>query len=103
MTAERWPSRGSKPNRSTYPRPSDRKSNKSGDHQDPQRGDSCVEGWSTNVRVHPLRELDHPNLCKFVGGCVEVPDVAIVTEYCPKGSLNDVLLNEDVPLNWGFR
>ncbi|XP_037333684.2 atrial natriuretic peptide receptor 1-like [Pungitius pungitius] len=53
--------------------------------------------------VQQVRELDHPNLCKFVGGCVEVPDVAIVTEYCPKGSLNDVLLNEDVPLNWGFR
>ncbi|XP_071281893.1 atrial natriuretic peptide receptor 2-like [Agelaius tricolor] len=49
------------------------------------------------------RELDHPNLCKFIGGCIEVPNVAIVTEYCPKGSLSDVLLNEDIPLNWGFR
>ncbi|TNN31092.1 Atrial natriuretic peptide receptor 1 [Liparis tanakae] len=28
---------------------------------------------------------------------------AVVTEYCPKGSLSDVLLNDDVPLNWGFR
>ncbi|XP_078385362.1 atrial natriuretic peptide receptor 1 isoform X2 [Cetorhinus maximus] len=50
-----------------------------------------------------IRELDHPNLCKFIGGCIEVPNVAIITEYCPKGSLNDVLLNEDIPLNWGFR
>ncbi|KAG9347056.1 hypothetical protein JZ751_005983, partial [Albula glossodonta] len=48
-------------------------------------------------------ELDHPNLCKFFGGCVETPNVAIITEYCPKGSLNDVLLNEEIPLNWGFR
>lgn len=32
-----------------------------------------------------------------------MPTVAIVTEYCPKGSLNDILLNEEVPLNWGFR
>ncbi|XP_061109244.1 atrial natriuretic peptide receptor 1-like [Conger conger] len=53
--------------------------------------------------VKQIRELDHPNLCKFFGGCVEVPNVAIVTEYCPKGSLNDVLLNEEIPLNWGFR
>uniref|UniRef100_A0A667WN19 Guanylate cyclase n=1 Tax=Myripristis murdjan TaxID=586833 RepID=A0A667WN19_9TELE len=53
--------------------------------------------------VKQVRELDHPNLCKFFGGCVEVPNVAIVTEYCPKGSLNDVLLNEEIPLNWGFR
>ncbi|XP_056588336.1 atrial natriuretic peptide receptor 1 [Triplophysa dalaica] len=53
--------------------------------------------------VKQVRELDHPNLCKFFGGCVEVPNVAIVTEYCPKGSLNDVLLNDEIPLNWGFR
>ncbi|MGH0136949.1 UNVERIFIED_CONTAM: hypothetical protein FKN15_006882 [Acipenser sinensis] len=52
--------------------------------------------------VKQVRELDHPNLCKFFGGCIEVPNVAIVTEYCPKGSLNDVLLNEEIPLNWGF-
>uniref|UniRef100_A0A3B3ZJ72 Guanylate cyclase n=1 Tax=Periophthalmus magnuspinnatus TaxID=409849 RepID=A0A3B3ZJ72_9GOBI len=53
--------------------------------------------------VKQVRELDHPNLCKFIGGCVEAPNVAIVTEYCPKGSLNDVLLNDEIPLNWGFR
>ncbi|KYO35170.1 atrial natriuretic peptide receptor 1-like [Alligator mississippiensis] len=58
---------------------------------------------SIRKEVKQVRELDHPNLCKFVGGCVEVPNIAIVTEYCPKGSLNDVLLNEDIPLNWGFR
>ena len=27
----------------------------------------------------------------------------IITEYCPKGSLYDVLQNYDIPLNWGFR
>ncbi|XP_066468706.1 atrial natriuretic peptide receptor 1-like [Tiliqua scincoides] len=53
--------------------------------------------------VKQVRELDHPNLCKFIGGCTEVPNIAIITEYCPKGSLSDVLLNEDIPLNWGFR
>lgn len=55
------------------------------------------------ISVDFHRELDHPNLCKFIGGCIEVPNVAIVTEYCPKGSLSDVLFNEDIPLNWGFR
>ncbi|XP_050951380.1 atrial natriuretic peptide receptor 2-like isoform X2 [Labeo rohita] len=53
--------------------------------------------------VKEVRELDHPNLSKFIGGCIEVPFVSIITEYCPKGSLADVLLNEDVPINWGFR
>ncbi len=49
------------------------------------------------------RELDHPNLAKFVGATTEVPNIRILTEYCPKGSLTDILQNEDVPLNWGFR
>ncbi|KAM4629839.1 atrial natriuretic peptide receptor 2-like [Polymixia lowei] len=53
--------------------------------------------------VKEVRELDHPNLSKFIGGSIEVPYVTIITEYCPKGSLSDVLLNEDVPINWGFR
>ncbi|XP_056388499.1 atrial natriuretic peptide receptor 1-like isoform X2 [Hyla sarda] len=52
--------------------------------------------------VQLVRMLDHQNICKFMGGSVE-GNIFIVTEYCPKGSLNDVLLNDDVPLNWGFR
>ncbi|KAI2649376.1 Atrial natriuretic peptide receptor 2 [Labeo rohita] len=69
---------------------------------------SCVTALSSYTgtirqEVKQVRELDHPNLCKFFGGCVEVPNIAIVTEYCPKGSLNDVLLNDEIPLNWGFR
>lgn len=61
----------------------------------PPLSKSSVFSWT--------RELDHPNLCKFIGGCIEVPNIAIITEYCPKGSLNDVLLNEEIPINWGFR
>ncbi|KAG7282870.1 hypothetical protein CRUP_020708 [Coryphaenoides rupestris] len=53
--------------------------------------------------VKEVRELDHPNLSKFIGGSIDVPYISIITEYCPKGSLSDVLLNEDIPINWGFR
>ncbi|XP_077444926.1 atrial natriuretic peptide receptor 1 isoform X2 [Stigmatopora argus] len=66
-------------------------------------GKSFSLSKSIRQEVKQVRELDHPNLCKFIGGCVQAPSVAIVTEYCPKGSLNDVLLNEEIPLNWGFR
>ncbi|KAM4642158.1 atrial natriuretic peptide receptor 2-like [Discoglossus pictus] len=52
--------------------------------------------------VQVVRKLDHQNICKFFGGTVE-GNIYIITEYCPKGSLADVLLNDDVPLNWGFR
>lgn len=49
------------------------------------------------------RELGHPIICRFIGVSIEVPDVVIMTEYCPKGSLMDVLLNADIPLNLGFQ
>ncbi|KAM5148116.1 atrial natriuretic peptide receptor 1-like [Mantella aurantiaca] len=52
--------------------------------------------------VQHVRKLDHQNICKFIGGSTE-GNIFIITEYCPKGSLADVLLNDDVPLNWGFR
>ncbi|CAJ0958949.1 unnamed protein product, partial [Ranitomeya imitator] len=52
--------------------------------------------------VQLVRKLDHQNMCKFIGGSVE-GNIFIITEYCPKGSLAEVLLNDDVPLNWGFR
>lgn len=49
------------------------------------------------------RELDHPNICRFIEVCFKVPDVVIVTKYCPKGSLMDALLNDDIPVNWSFQ
>ncbi|KAM9324675.1 atrial natriuretic peptide receptor 2-like [Gastrophryne carolinensis] len=52
--------------------------------------------------VQHVRTLDHPNLSKFIGGSIE-GNIYIITEYCPKGSLSDVLFNDDIPLNWGFR
>ncbi|XP_075471765.1 atrial natriuretic peptide receptor 1-like isoform X2 [Ascaphus truei] len=52
--------------------------------------------------VQNVRKLDHQNLCKFFGGSIEA-NIFLITEYCPKGSLADVLLNDDVPLNWGFK
>lgn len=34
---------------------------------------------------------------------MEAPKIAILTEYCPKGSLYDVLQNMEIHLSWGFR
>lgn len=61
------------------------------------------KGVSDICNYGSCRELDHSNLCKFIGASVEAPEIAILTEYCPKGSLNDVLQNDEIPLNWGFR
>lgn len=41
------------------------------------------------------RSLDHANLCKFIGATLRGSgNATIITEYCPKGSLNDVLQND---------
>lgn len=55
------------------------------------------------IEVKAVRELDHQNLCKFVGCCTDAANFCVLMEYCPKGSISDVLLNDDIPLNWAFR
>ncbi|XP_074647349.1 speract receptor-like [Tubulanus polymorphus] len=46
-----------------------------------------------------LRDMRHDNIATFIGACVDNPHVCILTEYCPKGSLQDVLENDDVKLD----
>ena len=36
----------------------------------------------------------HPHIVLFMGCCSKLPDVCIVTEFMPKGSLFDVLHDE---------
>ncbi|XP_077114144.1 guanylate cyclase 2G-like isoform X1 [Ranitomeya variabilis] len=50
-----------------------------------------------------IRELKHENLNTFFGVCIEPPDVCVVTQYCKKGSLKDVLHNTDIELDWVFK
>uniref|UniRef100_T1KEH2 Guanylate cyclase n=1 Tax=Tetranychus urticae TaxID=32264 RepID=T1KEH2_TETUR len=49
-----------------------------------------------------MRETSHENLARFIGACIDVPNV-ILTEYCPKGSLRDLLMNFSLNLDWMFR
>ncbi|XP_057309237.1 atrial natriuretic peptide receptor 1-like isoform X2 [Hydractinia symbiolongicarpus] len=50
-----------------------------------------------------VRELNHTNICQVVGVCTQVPNVCILTQYCSKGSLQDVLQNSDIKLDWMFK
>ena len=43
------------------------------------------------------------NVCQVVGVCVQCPNVCILTQYCSKGSLQDVLQNSDIRLDWMFK
>uniref|UniRef100_A0A8C4Y5Z2 Guanylate cyclase n=1 Tax=Gopherus evgoodei TaxID=1825980 RepID=A0A8C4Y5Z2_9SAUR len=49
-----------------------------------------------------MRELRHENLVAFFGICTEIPNICIITEYCKKGSLKDIL-NSDIELDWVFK
>ncbi|KAJ9595888.1 hypothetical protein L9F63_012907, partial [Diploptera punctata] len=50
-----------------------------------------------------MRDLHHDHLVRFLGACVEPPHACLLTEYCPKGSLQDILENEQFKLDWMFR
>lgn len=49
-----------------------------------------------------MRGLRHPNLASFIGACVEPTKVCVVTGYCSKGSLRDVLQNRHVNMDKMF-
>jgi len=55
------------------------------------------------LEVKQMRDMRHINIALFVGACIDHPNVSIMTELQPKGSLDDVLTNEDIKLPWNFR
>lgn len=46
-----------------------------------------------------MRDLQHDNVNGFVGACIEPPNVCALSEYCTRGSLKDILENEDIKLD----
>lgn len=65
--------------------------------------DSIVITDDLRREVKKIREIRHTNLISFVGACIDSPNVCLLTEIAPKGSLEDVLHNEDIMLPWDFR
>lgn len=49
-----------------------------------------------------VKDLSHDNLVKFFGACLDIPNV-LVTGYCSKGSLQDILENEQIKLDRDFK
>lgn len=50
-----------------------------------------------------MKDLHHDHLTRFYGACLDPPHCCFLTEYCPKGSLQDILENEQIKLDWMFR
>ncbi|XP_076266824.1 receptor-type guanylate cyclase Gyc76C-like isoform X1 [Rhynchophorus ferrugineus] len=49
-----------------------------------------------------LRDLRHDNVNSFIGACVQPNSLLLVTDYCAKGSLYDIIENEDIKLDKMF-
>ncbi|XP_067685834.1 atrial natriuretic peptide receptor 2-like [Haliotis asinina] len=46
-----------------------------------------------------IRNLSHPNLVRVIGACVQGDEKYILTEYCSKGTLQDLIGNTEVKMD----
>lgn len=49
------------------------------------------------------RDLRHENLNPYVGFLADPFRPSIVMEYCSRGSLHDIIHNDDFKLDWDFK
>lgn len=50
-----------------------------------------------------MKDLRNENVNPFLGFFVDSEIFAMVTEHCSRGSLHDLLRNDDVKLDWMFK
>ncbi|XP_035463429.2 atrial natriuretic peptide receptor 1-like isoform X2 [Scophthalmus maximus] len=50
-----------------------------------------------------MRDVQNEHLTRFIGASVDPPNICIITEYCPRGSLQDILENDSITLDWMFK
>ncbi|KAJ1197522.1 hypothetical protein NDU88_001379 [Pleurodeles waltl] len=58
---------------------------------------------STSDVFEMMKDMRHENVNPFLGFFHDCGVFAIVTEFCSRGSLQDLLRNEDVKLDWMFK
>uniref|UniRef100_A0A6M2DX41 Guanylate cyclase n=1 Tax=Xenopsylla cheopis TaxID=163159 RepID=A0A6M2DX41_XENCH len=58
-----------------------------------------------SIELRLMKHLSHDHLTRFYGACLDSPegDCLLLTEYCPRGSLKDILENDQLELDWMFR
>uniref|UniRef100_A0A672ZCI6 Guanylate cyclase n=1 Tax=Sphaeramia orbicularis TaxID=375764 RepID=A0A672ZCI6_9TELE len=50
-----------------------------------------------------MRDVQNEHLTRFIGACIDTPNMCIITEYCPRGSLQDLMESDSITLDWMFR
>uniref|UniRef100_A0A8C7HH14 Guanylate cyclase n=1 Tax=Oncorhynchus kisutch TaxID=8019 RepID=A0A8C7HH14_ONCKI len=64
---------------------------------------TCGGGRYTKTIFTKLRDMRHENLNLFLGLFLDSGIFGIVTEHCTRGSLEDLLNNEEMRLDWMFK
>ncbi|KAH3838474.1 hypothetical protein DPMN_111884 [Dreissena polymorpha] len=55
------------------------------------------------LEMKQMRDITCPNLTRLIGVCPDTNNVCILTEYCSRGNLQDILQNESIQLDWDFK
>ena len=50
-----------------------------------------------------MKELSHENLNPFIGASFGDGKVCVLDTYCSKGSLQDILMEDEIKLDWMFK
>ncbi|XP_067879692.1 retinal guanylyl cyclase 2-like [Heterodontus francisci] len=58
---------------------------------------------STKTILSKIRDMRHENVNPFLGLFHDCGILATVTEHCSRGSLEDLIANEDMKLDWMFK
>ncbi|XP_064617845.1 guanylate cyclase 32E-like isoform X2 [Liolophura sinensis] len=54
---------------------------------------------SAKKELQLRKEMNHDNINRFIGACIDPPHIMIVSQYCARGSLKDILRNKDLHLD----
>ncbi|VDP74775.1 unnamed protein product [Echinostoma caproni] len=57
----------------------------------------------TAVEVNKVKDMNNDHICRLIGICLEPGHQYIVSEYCPRGSLQDFLRKEQFTMEWMFK
>ncbi|KAK0422575.1 hypothetical protein QR680_007644 [Steinernema hermaphroditum] len=66
---------------------------------DPRRWPKIDLNRGHLMELKRMKDLQHDHVTRFTGACLDAPNYCIVTEYCPKGSLEDILENDKIELD----
>ena len=50
-----------------------------------------------------MKEFHHDNINTFLGICFEAPNCGVLMAYANRGTLQDILANDEIKLNWDFQ